>query len=137
MWDEIKNIKSDKKALRDFGLTIGAILVILGGVALWRGRGSAAYLLPAGILLIGLGIFAPRVLLGPQKAWMTLAVIIGFFMSRVILAVLFYAIITPMGLIMKLSGKDMLDERIDKTKASYWHARSEGARPKESYENQF
>jgi hypothetical protein len=137
MWNEFKEIKSGKKQLREFGLTIGIILVILGGIAVWRGKCAGIPLLTLGTVLIVLGLGAPEVLKVPQKLWMALAVVIGFFMSRLVLAVLFYAVITPIGIIMKLFGKDVLDERINKGAASYWTERPAGEKSKESYENQY
>ena len=137
MWDEIKAIKSDKKTLREFGLTIGAILVILGGVALWRGRGAYVYLITAGILSIVLGAAMPRALKPPQKIWMALGVVLGFFVSRVILGTLFYLVITPINMVIRLLRKDILDQRIDKKAVSYWKNRDEAVKPKSSYENQY
>lgn len=137
MLDELKNIKSTKKELREFGLTVGSILVILGCVALWRSKGVYPYFLSAGITLVGLGLAAPGILLPLQKAWMALAVIIGFFMSRLVLTVLFYAVITPISLAMRIFGKDILDQRIDKSRPSYWTARDAQPKTKESYEQQF
>ena len=61
----------------------------------------------------------------------------GFFVSRVILFVLFYVVLTPMGLIARLLGKDILDQKIDKSKKSYWQDREGAAKTKESYENQY
>lgn len=137
MLEDIKNIKSGTKELREFGLTIGAILVILGGVALWRGKVAYPYLLGTGGLLAAAGVTAPIILKPIQKAWMALAVVIGFFASRLILVILFYAVLTPIGLVMKMFGKDILDERIDKNKTSYWVDRIVKEKNKESYENQY
>lgn len=137
MWNELKEIKSDKKQLREFGLTIGIILVILGGIAVWRGKCTGTILLTIGSVLIVLGLGAPELLKVPQKLWMALAVVIGFFMSRLILVILFYTVITPIGIIVKLLGKDVLNERIDKKAASYWIKRPSEAKAEGSYENQY
>jgi hypothetical protein len=138
MFEDIKNIKSGKKELREFGLTIGVILLILGGVVFWRGRREITpYLFTTSAVFIILGLILPAVLKPIQKIWMGLALIIGFFVSRIILFVLFYAVLTPMGLITRLLGKDILDQRIDKTRASYWSDRGPAAGNKESYENQY
>ena len=137
MWDDIKKIKSGKKELRNFGFTIGLIFAILGVAAFVRHK--AVYTWFGGItaFFICCGLIAPAVLKPLQKAWMAISIVIGFFMSRIILAALFYAVITPTGLIMKISGKDILDERIDKKRTSYWHERVPDARGKEGYEKQF
>lgn len=137
MWDELKNIKSEKKELREFGLTIGIILVILSILALWRGKHILPYIPAAGVLFIILGFAIPKALLPFQKAWMAFSVILGFFMSRLILAILFYAVVTPIGLITRLFGMDILDQRMDRKKSSYWKKRQEETKEKSSYENQY
>ena len=137
MWDEIKNIKSNKKALREFGLTIGVILVILGTVALGRGKAAYPYLYITGASFIVLGLASPAILKPLQMAWMAVSIVIGFFMSRLLLSALFYGVVTPTGLVMKMLGKDILDERIEKGKASYWKLRSEEEKTKDSYEKQY
>lgn len=137
MLEDIRNIKSGKKELREFGLTIGIILVILGAIALWRGKEVSPYFLGTGAIFIFLGIIQPYFLKPLQKIWMGFSVVMGFFVSRIILFVLFYTVITPISLIAKLFGKDMLDERIDKACPSYWHKRNEKIKDKKSYENQY
>ena len=137
MRDEFKTIKSGKKELREFGLTIGAILVILGVVALLRAKATYPYLLLAGFLLAALGLTAPQVLKPLQKAWMAFSIVLGFVMSRVVLAIVFYAVMTPIGLATKVFGKDILDERIDRKEVSYWKKRSGPIKEKTSYENQY
>ncbi len=137
MFEEIKDIKSTKKELREFGLTIGIILVILGGVSLWRGKGFYPYFLGIGGLFIISGLTLFHILKPLQKVWMSFSIIIGFFVSRFILLILFYAVLTPMGLLTRLLGKDILDQRIDKTRRSYWHEREGGIKNKESYEKQY
>jgi hypothetical protein len=137
MIDELKQIKSGPAQLREFGVTMGAILIVLGDIALWRGRGSYPYLLGVGIVFSVLAFARPGVLKPFQKAWMELGIIIGFFVSRIILAVVFYAIMTPISLGMRLFGKDLLNERIDKKRISYWLERPAAITPRESYENQY
>lgn len=137
MLEELKNIKSGKENLREFGLTIGAILLILGGVSLWRGKHIYPYLFSAGAVFIGLGLILPGILKLPQKIWIGFSIVIGFFMSRLILAILFYAVITPTGLFLRFFGKDVLDQRIEKSKVSYWVKRPKEIRSKKSYENQY
>lgn len=137
MWSEFKNIKSGKKELREFGIVIAIALTVLATIALWRGRATYPYLYAAAVVFAASGIAVPKMLTPLQKAWMAFSVAMGFVMSRVILSVIFYAVMTPIGLIMKAMGRDIIDERIEKPKASYWHKRPEGLKAKESYEKQF
>jgi hypothetical protein len=135
--EEIKNIKSDTGDLRKFGITVGIVLALLGGLLLWREKDYSIYFLIISFVLISLGIISPIILKPVQKAWMTLAVVIGWFMTRVILSILFYLVFTPIGLIGKIFKKDFLDLEFHDNKKSYWIERKEGPREKDSYEKQF
>lgn len=135
--EEIKNIKSDKKECRKFGLSVGIVLVILAVILGYFGKDSYVYFGSIGGLLIILGVVAPVLLLPLQKIWMSLAVILGFIMTRVILFVLFYLILTPTGLIARMFGKDFLDLKIKKDQVSYWNIRETKNYEKLDTERQF
>ena len=137
IFEDIRNIKSGRKELREFGITIGAVLLIISGLAVWSGKASYGYFITFGFLSIVLGLIAPGILKPFQKVWMAFSAVIGFFMSRLILALLFYGVMTPIGLLMKLFGKDILDQRILKEETSYWHERPLALKNKASYENQY
>ena len=64
---------------------------------------------------------------------MLLAYFIGGIVSRVILVVLFYVVLTPTGLILRLFGKDILDEKLDKRRESYWVKKDLSDHTKEQY----
>ena len=123
--EEIKNIKTDEKECRKFGITVGLVLVIITFVLWYFDKLSYQYFSAAGGLLIIGGIIVPKWLAPLQKVWMMLSVVMGFVMSRVILTLLFYLVITPIGFIAKLSGKDFLDLKLNKEQESYWHKREE------------
>lgn len=137
MFDEIKNINSSKTELKKFGFTIGIVLLIVAAVMFFYSNEIFYYFAGGGVLLILLGWIAPVMLLPLQKGWMTLAVVLGFFMTRIILSILYYLIITPIGLTAKLFGKDFLDRKIEKEKKSYWHYRERKPYEKIETERQF
>ncbi len=137
MLDEIKNINSSKAELKKFGATIGIVLIIVAAILFFYKNDLFYYFAGGGLLLILLGFIAPIVLLPLQKAWMTLAVVLGFFMTRIILSILFYLVITPIGLTAKLFGKDFLDRKIEKERKSYWHYRERKPYEKIETERQF
>jgi len=137
MFEDLKHIKSTMRELREFGVTMGAILIVFADVAMFRGKAFGPYVLVVGFVFFALGLTFPAVLKPLQKIWMGLGLVLGFFVSRIILSIIFFGVITPIGLLMKLFGKDILDERIDKSRASYWHERPDVAKPKASYENQY
>ncbi|MCX5895526.1 MAG: SxtJ family membrane protein [Proteobacteria bacterium] len=135
--EEIKHIKSDKKELRKFGITMGIVLGLLGGVLLWRGKPASLYLFTIAAVFLFFGFALPRLLKPVHKFWMTLSILMGWVMTRVILIVLFYLIMTPIGLIARLCGKDFLGLEVNKKATSYWIPRNAIEREKSSYENQF
>jgi len=136
MLEEIKNIKSGKSELRKFGITMGAVLLLLGGLSLWRGKDYYFYFLWLSGAFIFLALVIPSVLKPINKMWMTLAILMGWVMTRVILSILFYLGITPMGFIARLFGKDFLGLKFNKqTAKSYWIPKEKVK--DQNYEKQF
>jgi hypothetical protein len=135
--EEIKGIKSEKSDLRKFGITIGIVLAVFGLLLLWREREYFKYLLFLSAAFAAIGLTAPVILKPVQKAWMTLAVILGWVMTRVILSVLFYLIITSIGLVARLLGKQFLDLKTDNSQKSYWIHRKSEPFDRNRYEKQF
>ena len=137
MLEEIKNIKSEKRDLRKFGITIGIILLIITGFLFWKEKESFEILLTFGVAFGILGITIPFILKPIFWVWMVFATILGWIMTRVILSFLFYIIFTPIGLILRFFGKQFLELRWDKSKESYWNYRTNEHLKKGTYENQF
>lgn len=137
MIEEIKNIKSEKSDLRKFGITIGLLLMVIAGFLFWRGRESFEILLGSGFVLFVLGFVIPVVLKPIYWIWMILAIVLGWIMTRVILSLLFYIVITPIGTLSRLSGNRFLDLKWNRTKATYWNYRNTKQRNDEDYEKQF
>lgn len=135
--DEIKSIKGTTTELRKFGLTIGIFLLFSAGFLFWKQRPSFPYFAYVGVGFALLGLVVPIVLKPIYKAWMSFAVVMGFVMTRVILTVLYFGMFTPIALLTKLLGKDLLDERWDKNATTYWVKRPATKFDPKSAENMF
>ena len=135
--EEIKNIKSEKKDLRKFGITVGAVFLLISILLYLTGKALFIFFGGIGILLVLFGLILPNVLRSVNKIWMTLAIILGWFMSRVILVILFYIIITPMALLLKIIGKDFLKLRSNEGTRTYWEKRDKKSAERLDYERQF
>jgi hypothetical protein len=135
--EEIKSIRSGKNELRQFGIIIAAACGLLGVLLWWRGKPYYAhcFIMAAAFLLSGLTL--PAVLKPLHKVWMTISILMGWLMTRLILIILFYAIVTPIGLLARLCGKDFLDIKVNKNSPSYWILRGKQEYDKKSYEQQF
>jgi hypothetical protein len=135
--EEFKHIKESKKDLRKFGLTVGGILLIIAALLFYLEKPSAMYLAIMGGLLILSGIFYPKILKLLNKVWMGLALLLGFIMSRVILTILFYVVLTSIAFIAKIFGKKFMVIKYDKSAKTYWEKRSVINRKAIDYERQF
>ena len=103
------NNKKERKELRTFGLMVGGIFVILGlWPALWRAEAPRLWALIPGLLLVVLGISLPGSLKRAHRVWMFVGHVVGWINTRIILGVVFYGLITPMGLVMRLFGWDSM-----------------------------
>jgi hypothetical protein len=97
---------------RSFGLSVGAVLIGIAAVLLWRERpGTAEVFGIAGALLTIFGRFAPAALKWPSALWWRFAMTLGYINARVILTVAFAVVLTPIGLIWRLIGRDPLARR--------------------------
>ncbi len=136
--DDIKKIKSSKSDLRKFGITVGIVLGLLGGLLWWKDRDVYAIFLALSAGFIGFGLILPIVLKPIQKGWMILALLLGWVMTRVILSVMFFLLFLPIGQLARLFGKDFLDQKIKPDARSYWILREpKDQKEKISYEKQF
>jgi len=135
--DEIKSIKGTKPELRKFGLTIGILLLVIAGFLYWKLRPSFPYFAYVGGSFALAGVVVPILLKPIYKAWMSFAVVMGFIMTRVILTILYFGMFTPIALIAKLLGKDLLDERLNKNATTYWVKRPATTFDPKSAENMF
>jgi len=135
--EEFKHINETKKDLRKFGITVGGVILAIGLVLFYFEKPSAIYFAVIGGLLILFGALFPNILKPINKIWMSLAIILGFIMSRVILTILFYLVLTPIALLAKLVGKKFMILKYDKSAKSYWERRSIIQKKPIDYERQF
>jgi len=126
------------RAEREFGLVVGGVFVLLGSWWLYRGKFfSAAYVLTfAGSALILFGAFAPRLLVVPRKVWMKLAEAMAYVSSRIILAIVFFLVLTPIGLVKRAMGWDPLQRR-SKSRDTFWQPYPERQHDPRHYEKMF
>lgn len=130
--------KRSYRAERDFGVLVGGVLMAMGGWWLYRGKyqALATVLLGAGATLMLLGGVWPQALVVPNRLWMGMAGAMGFVMTRVILAFVFFLFVTPIGLLRKLFGGDPLNRRAVRAE-SYWKPYSERRKDTRHYEKMY
>jgi len=112
---ELEKIKNSKKELQQFGMTLGTIIPLLFGIILPWLWGYQFPLVPwlIGGLLWSIALTFPLSLQSLYRTWMKIAKIMAFVNSSIILGIIFFVVVTPMGFIMKLVQYDPL--KIKKT----------------------
>ena len=135
--EEFKHISETKKDLRKFGITVGGVLLAIGVVLFYFEKPSAIYFAVIGGLLIFFGALFPKILKPLNRIWMSLAIILGFIMSRVILTILFYLVLTPIALLAKIVGKKFMVLKYDKSANTYWEKRTNIHKKQIDYDRQF
>ena len=117
---------------------MGGVLLLLSLWWIYRGKFHSArqFTLPLASLLLLLGIIFPRALVYPNKAWMALAEVLSFISTRIILAFVYFAILTPIGVVKRLFGWDPLNRRAAGSE-TYWRPYSERQRDRRHYEKMF
>jgi ABC-type Fe3+ transport system permease subunit len=133
----------DAKGYREFALTTGAIVAGLFGVAIpviiWMVTDRESISFPSWphpiaswpwiicVVLVAWGLIAPSSLKPVYKGWMKFGLFMGtYIMTPLIMSIVFYGMFMPIGLVMRLFGKDGLARKLDKAAESY---RVESAKP--------
>lgn len=125
-----------RKELRQFGLLVGVVFTVIG---LWpmvfRGEPLRLWAVGIGGLLIACGGMLPQVLRPVHTAWMGMGHILGWINTRILLGIVFYALVTPIGLLRRLMGNDTMRQVGAETSSTYRVLRS--PRPPSHMKNQF
>jgi hypothetical protein len=134
--DEYQKLDRSPRALRRFGIVVGAALLLLGKLLLLGNGKAGGTFLSIGTVLLLFAAFAPWVLRYIYKPWMAMAFVLSWLATRVILTFVFFLIVTPLGLLQRLCGKRPLEFRFKSDETSYWRPRTTHPIPAD-YERQF
>jgi hypothetical protein len=121
---------------RSFGLVIAAALSVIAAIRLWHGSGIITLLVAAGTFA-GLALIAPRVLRPLNILWFRFGLLLHAVVTPVVLGLMFYTTITPIGWIMRAVGKRPLSLGFDAEAKSYWVHRTPPGPSPDSLSNQF
>lgn len=127
----------DKRSLRNFGITMGtAFLAISLFIFVRHKHNSVPGFIISSIFFMA-AFMAPEVLKPVYIIWMKLALILSWINTRIILLIIFYLLFAPVGIILRLLGRDPLDRKIEKNKESYWKKNEKHQFNPLDYERQF
>ncbi len=134
MFEYISHHKIKAGTERNFGLVFAAVFIIISLYPLWFGKNIHLWACIVAFIFFFFAIFLPKALILPNKLWFKLGSFLGAIVSPIIMGMIFFLTVTPTGMIMRLFGKDILNQKIKKSVKSYWIKRKENIG---SMKNQF
>jgi saxitoxin biosynthesis operon SxtJ-like protein len=110
----------DTRQLRQFGLLVGGIFGAMGLWPLvWRHQSPRLWAMALAVALVVPALVAPRVLAPAHRAWMALAEVLAWVNTRILLGLVFYLVVTPIGLLMRLLRRDPMRRQLEPAGESY------------------
>ncbi|MDA7437904.1 SxtJ family membrane protein [Candidatus Pseudothioglobus singularis] len=119
---------------KSFGIIFSIVFLIVALYPLLTSAGLRIWALVVSIIFLLLAFLAPKILVLPNKLWFKFGLLIGSIVAPIVMAFVYFVTVLPTGLIMRLLGKDLLKQKLDKNAKSYWVKRDE---PMGSMKNQF
>jgi len=128
------HVSTEQSSEKSFGVVFSIVFLIVALYPLINSAGLRIWALVVSIIFFLLAFLAPKILVLPNKLWFKFGLLIGSIVAPIVMAFVYFVTVLPTGLIMRLLGKDLLKQKLDKNAKSYWVKRSE---PMGSMKNQF
>jgi len=122
---------------RAVGFVLGTASALIGLAPLLRGHAVRPWALAVAALLLLTALVRPRWLRPVNRAWMGFGAVANAIVTWVLMAVMFYLVITPLGWALRRLGRDLLRLRLDPGLRSCWLERRPPGPPPETMKNQF
>ena len=118
---------------KSFGIVFFVVFLLISLYPLLNNESIRIWSLVISIIFLILGILDSKILSPLNKIWFKFGIFLGKIISPIIMGIIFFLVVTPIGLIMRIFGKDVLNLKYNKNK-SYWIEKNG---PKSKMKNQF
>ena len=105
---------------RSFGLVFFFVFIVISLWPLLHGDHIRIWAIIVSLVFLILGLINSRLLTPLNKLWFKFGMLLGAIIAPIAMGIVFFLVVTPVGLIMKIAGKDLLKTRYDKKSKSYW-----------------
>ena len=119
---------------RSFGIVFFIVFILLAIYPLINQGEVRIWSLIVSFLFLFLGLLNSKILTPLNKLWFKFGILLGKIISPIIMGIIYFLVVTPIGLLMRLFGKDVLNLKLNKNESSYW---VEKVGPKSKMKNQF
>ena len=127
------HVSTEQSSEKSFGVVFSIVFLIVALYPLINSEGLRIWALVVSIIFFLLAFLAPKILVFPNKLWFKFGLLLGSIVAPIVMALVYFVTVLPTGLIMRLLGKDLLKQKLDKNAKSYWVKRE----PMGSMKNQF
>ncbi len=134
MSETTSHIPTEQSSPKSFGIVFSIVFLVVALYPLVNSEGLRIWALIVSVVFLLLAFVTPKVLTLPNKLWFKFGMLLGSIIAPIVMALVYFVTVLPTGLIMRLLGKDLLKQKLDKNAKSYWIERSE---PMGSMKNQF
>lgn len=134
MSESNSNIPIEQSSPKSFGIVFSIVFLIVSLYPLTNSEGLSIWAIIVSVIFLLLAYSAPKILSLPNKLWFKFGIFLGSIIVPIVMAFVYFATVLPIGLIMRLLGKDLLKQKLDKNAKSYWIDRKD---PIGSMKNQF
>ena len=128
------HIPTEQSSPKSFGVVFSIVLLMVALYPLINSEGIRTWALFVSAVFLLLAFVAPNVLSLPNKLWFKFGMLLGSIIAPIVMALVYFLTVLPTGLIMRLLGKDLLKQKLDKNAKSYWIERTKPIGP---MKNQF
>ena len=118
---------------RNFGIVFFIVFLLISFWPILSGNEIRAWSLLISIIFLILGILNSKLLTPLNKIWFKFGILLGNIIAPIVMSIIFFLVVTPIGLLMKLFGKDLINLRKNNNK-TYWTEKKD---IKSSMKNQF
>ena len=119
---------------RSFGIVFFIVFILIAIYPLINHEEIRIWSLIISFLFLFLGLLNSKILTPLNKLWFKFGILLGKIISPIIMGIIYFLVVTPIGLLMRLFGKDVLNLKLNKKESSYWIKK---VGPKSKMKNQF
>ena len=119
------HIPIEQSAPKSFGIVFAIVFLIVSLYPLISSEGFRVWALVVSVIFLLLAYTSPKMLIHPNKLWFKFGILLGSIIVPIVMGLVYFVSVLPTGLIMRLLGKDLLKQKLDKNAKSYWIERTE------------
>ena len=110
---------------RNFGLVFFIVFLIISFWPLTNIESIRVWSIIISLIFLILGLLNSKLLTPLNKIWFKFGMILGGIVAPIVMGIIFFSVVTPIGIIMKITGKDLLNKKYNKKKKTYWIKRNQ------------